>query len=79
MRVHDLKCLPVYFQAVIDEEKKFEIRKNDRDFRVGDLVTLTECSPYDSEPTGRRYDLYITYIFYGGAYGLDQEYCIFNW
>ena len=34
--VHELKCWPEYFEAVISGAKTFEVRKNDRDFAVRD-------------------------------------------
>ena len=40
--IHHLKTLTDYFQAVIDERKPFEIRENDRNFKVGDIVVLEE-------------------------------------
>ncbi|EED1975124.1 DUF3850 domain-containing protein, partial [Listeria monocytogenes] len=41
-RIHDLKILPIYFAEVVAKRKTFEIRKNDRDFCVGDMVRLKE-------------------------------------
>jgi|LGVE01.1.fsa_nt_gb ASC-1-like (ASCH) protein len=40
--VHNLKIMPEYFNRVLDGSKKFEIRKNDRDFKKGDTVILNE-------------------------------------
>ncbi len=40
MTVHYLKLHERYFDAVKYGFKKFEIRKNDRDFRVGDILML---------------------------------------
>ena len=37
-----LKTLPVYFEAVWHGRKEFEVRKNDRNFRPGDVVILEE-------------------------------------
>ena len=41
-KTHELKCLPEYFQQTFDTNKLFEIRKNDRDFQVGDHIILRE-------------------------------------
>lgn len=41
MKVHELKLDDKYFNDVQDGSKTFEIRKNDRDFQVGDLLALS--------------------------------------
>lgn len=41
MKVHELKLDDEYFNDVRDGIKTFEIRKNDRDFQVGDLLALS--------------------------------------
>ena len=49
--LHRLKTLPQYYQPIIEERKPFEIRKNDRNFQIGDEVILNE---WDGEKyTGR--------------------------
>ncbi len=42
MNLHTLKTDPAVFQAVWDDKKTYEIRKNDRDYQVGDVVVLRE-------------------------------------
>lgn len=37
---HELKIYPKYFEDVISGKKKFEIRKNDRKFTIGDVLIL---------------------------------------
>ena len=37
---HKLKTLPKYFNAVMTGEKTFEVRKDDRNFQVGDYLLL---------------------------------------
>ena len=45
MKIHELKLSTKYFKDVVDLKKTFEIRKNDRNFEVGDVLAL---SAYDS-------------------------------
>lgn len=42
MAVHKLKIKPKYFEQLITHKKTFEIRFNDRDFEVGDVLHLEE-------------------------------------
>lgn len=42
---HELKCWPQFFQATREGTKRFELRRNDRDFRVGDELLLKEWDP----------------------------------
>ncbi|MEC3942603.1 ASCH/PUA domain-containing protein [Enterococcus mundtii] len=57
---HELKILPEYFEAVTSGRKRFEIRKNDRDYKVGDLLYLREWNA--DEFTGDSYKTEVTYI-----------------
>ena len=41
-RIHELKCYSEYFWRIQNGQKTFEIRKNDRDYQVGDVLVLTE-------------------------------------
>ena len=49
MKLHELKLLEHYAKAKKDGIKPFEIRKNDRDFNVGDLVKYNIVESY-TEP-----------------------------
>lgn len=72
---HYLKTETEYYQAVEQALKTFEIRKNDRDFQVGDLIYLTEV--VNGTYTGRKLSpMQINYIFHGGEYGLEEGYVI---
>lgn len=59
-RVHHLKILPEYFEAVVSGDKCFEIRKNDRGYKVGDILRLNEYE--DGKYTGSFHVAEITYI-----------------
>ena len=58
--IHELKILPEYFEPVIKGEKTFEIRVNDRDFKMGDYLALNEY--WDGKYTGRSCMVYVDYI-----------------
>src|SRR5690625_611639 len=42
---HELKILPEYFEEIRRGNKAFEIRKNDRDYKVHDEILLKEYDP----------------------------------
>lgn len=39
-RIHELKIKKEYFNAIDSYEKSFEYRKDDRGYKVGDLLAL---------------------------------------
>ena len=43
--IHQLKTEHNFFEDVISGKKTFEVRKNDRDFMVGDFLALKELTP----------------------------------
>lgn len=58
--IHELKTLPEYFEAVWQGNKKYELRKNDRNFKVGDYLALNEWD--GNEYTERSLLVKVTYI-----------------
>lgn len=85
MTVHKLKLFPEYFDAVANGIKTFEIRKNDRDYKVGDTLHLYE---FDPEVNGyllssrlletRTCDVAVTYILTHEDFpdGIPEDYCV---
>lgn len=73
---HELKIAPQYYVAVLERRKTFEVRINDRNYMVGDLVELME---YDENAcyTGRVWRGRITYILNDVRYVLPG-YVIFS-
>lgn len=59
---HELKTWPEYFEAALKGVKTFEIRKNDRNFAVGENLLLKEFDPERQEYTGRAELFSIIYI-----------------
>jgi hypothetical protein len=60
--VHILKCWPEQFQDVYSGNKPFEVRKNDRNFKVHDVLLLLEWNPETEQYTGRELKVYVPYI-----------------
>ena len=42
MTTHELKVQPPYFDALLNDRKNFEVRRNDRGFQTGDVLYLHE-------------------------------------
>ena len=59
---HELKVWPVYFNEIFKCRKNFDIRKNDRNFKVGDTITFMEWDPSTESYTGRHCHREISYI-----------------
>ena len=59
---HQLKTWPEFFWPVVTGEKPFEIRKNDRDFRVGDDLELLEWDPQAESYSGKNGLFTVTYV-----------------
>lgn len=71
MTTHDLKILPKYFAAVKSGKKTFEVRKKDRDYRVGDYLDLIEYNEALGCITGDGIRVQVVYIMDEPAYCKD--------
>ena len=77
---HELKIRPEYFLAVFCGSKRFELRKDDRGYKVGDYLLFKEFK--DGAYTGRTLMPHgpIRYILRNcPEYGLKEGYCIIGW
>jgi len=76
MKMHELKTVNPYFTDVYNGYKKFEIRKNNRDFKVGDILWLREYTLKSGFYSGRSVLCNVGYIIPAGELeGLSPEYC----
>ena len=74
-KVHELKCWPEFFKEVVSGNKTFEIRKNDRDFKVGDYLDLREFDPKTCKYTKKSAMYKITYMLRGNYFvGMDDQF-----
>ncbi len=84
MTLHTLKIYPEYYDAVRNGIKTFEIRKYDRDYKVGDTLRLREYDPrrtYDVEAamfTGQDVKAAVTYVITHDMFpdGIPEGYCV---
>ena len=82
--VHTLKTWPEHFGALLDGSKTFELRRDDRDFAVGDALVLREWVPDPKSGDGGRYtgrslDMVVTHILRRDSWGaLASGWCILS-
>ena len=62
MKIHDLKCWPQYFEAILEGKKTFEVRYNDRGYEEGDVLLLQEYDMREMRYTGRSMKMLVGYI-----------------
>ena len=77
MKKIEKKVLPEYYKEIRSHRKMFELRKDDSDYEVGDILILRE---WDGEKyTGCLTSFEITYILRNcPEYGLMDGYCILS-
>ena len=73
--IHDLKCWPQYFAPAKLGIKSFEVRRNDRDYKIGDILLLREWNPETQDYIGNKCFFLVTYCLYGDknrTMGVDE-------
>lgn len=73
-----LKCIPEFFGDVKLGVKSFEVRKNDRDYQVDDVLVIQEYLPNEGCYTGNEVTVKITYILTAEQFsaGLQPGYVV---
>lgn len=72
-KVHSIRLATTYFNDVASGKKSFELRKNDRGYKVGDMLEMLEFA--DGRNTGRIIQAEVAYMLEGYT-GLEEGYCI---
>jgi hypothetical protein len=81
-RHHKLKCWIPYYDAILSGDKKFDVRRNDRDFEVGDYVLLEKFDPqkgaYVTGSFGQplAVEKRVQYILPGGQFGIEPGFVV---
>ncbi len=73
--LHSLKTERKFFEATWAGKKTFEIRVNDRGFKVGDDVILTEIDGEGMEETGRMIGFRIAFLT---DFAQKKDYVVFS-
>lgn len=65
--LHEIKCWPAPFEAILRGVKVYELRQNDRDYRDGDELLIQEWKPRsqsrdDGKYTGRQIRAKVGYV-----------------
>ena len=85
MTTHTLKVWPEFFDAIHEGVKTWEFRRDDRGFRVGDVLVLRCWSPStgymrisDTAGDYKAQRVTVTYILHGGRLGVPEGFCIMS-
>jgi hypothetical protein len=77
-QVHELKVWDTYYDDLISGTKPFEIRRNDRDFQIGDLLFFREWDADRDAYTGLEALGRVGYVYDGVAVGLKDGFTAFT-
>lgn len=74
---HAVKTWTKFYDPQVKGEKLFELRKDDRPYKVGDIFLSQEFDSKKNEYTGNETPFRITYILRDAEiFGLKPGYCI---
>jgi hypothetical protein len=74
--LHELKVHRQFWSALLDGSKMFDLRRNDRNYQVTDLLRLCEFDPKYGA-TGKQLMVKVTYmLFPEDCPGLMPGFCI---
>lgn len=84
MNTHELKSWPKFFGQLSTGLRTHELRRNDRNYQIGDYIDLREYDPKTQKYTGRNCIVEITSMTSVDEpcavsdEALHQEFCIFS-
>lgn len=73
VKIHQIRLASMYFEDALSGKKPFELRKNDRHYKEGDILEMMEFK--DGKNTGRSVRVLVTFLLEDYA-GLEEGYCI---
>jgi ASC-1-like (ASCH) protein len=76
--IHELKCWHEYFVDVKSGKKTFEVRLNNRNYRIGHYLHLKDYDNILHEYTGDEVFCKVTYVLYGGDFGIADGWVVMS-
>lgn len=73
---HELKVWIDYYEDIENGKRKFDVRYNDRDFKVGDILHLREYNNIENYYTGREVSKIVDYISTDTTFGLKDNWIV---
>lgn len=70
-RTHTLKIRDDFYSAIVNGDKTFEVRFNDRGYQKGDLIIFIKNDPWLNERAGTWQ---ITYVLNG--WGIKEDFVV---
>lgn len=75
---HHVKCDSIYFDAIANHKKVWELRYNDRTYEVGDSLHLYKFDRKSQEYSGDVIHTTIELVFDDESYGLQKGFCVLS-
>ena len=77
-QMHELKCWPESFVAIVTGIKTAEWRKDDRFYQPGDWLTLKEYHPTRAGYTGNAVTARVYHVQRGPEFGIPAGYAMLS-
>ncbi|MEZ0355393.1 DUF3850 domain-containing protein [Mycobacterium sp. SA01] len=83
-RAHELKSWPQFFRAIVAGARSHELRRNDRNYRIGDQLLLREYDPEKKIYSGSSCKVVVTSMTSQdvpcavSGEGLNPEFCVLS-
>lgn len=74
--IHHIKCWPEYFESIENGIKTFELRKDDRNYKIGDTLVIRDFDPDTATYSGKFLIRIVNYKMSDSLMGLQYGYCI---
>ena len=74
---HELKIQSFHFNDLLKGYKAAEVRFNDRDYQVGDVIYLHEIDENEVS-TGQGMNAEISHVLHGGQFGIEKGWCVLS-